>query len=261
MTPAEQTAYLEQLRQQLANAPDGVDVSALAAALDALQNPAEDRTMIWFLLDRSGSMKPLTEDVIGGFNSFISEQAPKPGKARLTAVQFDGQNAFEVIHDAQRVSAIPELTNSTYWARGVTPLYDAIGALIDRADQRIAQRAAAGKPIEDQLVLIFTDGLENASHRYGRAKVFELIRQRQEDNWTFVFMGANQDSYAEGGRIGFVAGNVQDYDATPDSVVDAFDSMSRATGEWRAKPRSQRYADKERFFNDVKEAEIAKRRR
>ena len=57
-----------------------------------------------------------------------------------------------------------------------------------------------------------------------------------------------------------MTGNVQDYAATPDSVVDAFGSMSRATGEFRGKSRRQRGADKERFFGDIKEAEEAMRR-
>jgi len=72
-------------------------------------------------------------------------------------------------------------------------------------------------------------------------------------------MGANQDSYIEGGHIGLVDGNIQDYAATPESVAAAFDSMSRATGEYRGKPRSSRFADKERFFGGVKEAEEALR--
>ena len=76
-------------------------------------------------------------------------------------------------------------------------------------------------------------------------------------DWTFVFMGANQDSYAEGGKIGMTTGNVQDYAATPESVGAAFGSMSRATREFREKNRRQRIADKEQFFGGVKEAEEA----
>ena len=109
------------------------------------------------------------------------------------------------------------------------------------------------------MVLVFTDGLENASRRYDRAKVFDLIRERQDSNWTFVFMGSNQDSYQEGHKIGLVDGNIQDYDSDPMSVNMAFTSMSRSTGEFRGKPRHRRHADKDRFFDDIKEAEEARR--
>ena len=81
-------------------------------------------------------------------------------------------------------------------------------------DGRIADRAQAGKPVEDQVVLIFTDGHENASSRYDRAQIFDLVKKRQDDDCTFVFMGSNQDSYGEGSKVGFAAGNVQNYPAT-----------------------------------------------
>ncbi len=41
---------------------------------------------IYFLLDRSGSMESMASDVIGGFNSFIKEQALDGGDALLTLV-------------------------------------------------------------------------------------------------------------------------------------------------------------------------------
>ena len=258
--PTNPQAFLDSLRKQLADAPDGVDVSAIAKAIEALENPDEARTKIWFLLDRSGSMQSLAGDVIGGFNRFVQEQASKPDKARLTVIQFDGNNPFELIHDGVRIAEVPELTGDIYSPRGATPLYDAVADLIDRADGRIAGRVAKGQPVEDQLVLIFTDGLENASQRNDRSKVFDLIHQRQDADWTFVFMGANQDSYAEGHKIGLVDGNVQDYDPTSANVAMAFESLSRATAEFRNKPRHRRHADKERFFNELKEAELARRR-
>ena len=209
-------------------------------------------------------MSHLAEDVIGGFNQFVTEQAAKPGKARITAVQFDGTDPFEVIFDAHRITEVPALTSTTYRPRGVTPLYDAIGRLIARADDRIADRKTRNRPVEDQLVLVFTDGLENASREFDRAQVFDLIKDRTDQDWTFVFMGANQDSYGEGHKMGLVEGNVQNYAATPDNIKVAFSSISRASVEFRNKNRPQRVRDREDFFGHVKEAEEAgakKRRR
>ncbi len=47
------------------------------------ESTAPEPTKLWFLLDRSGSMGQLTEDVIGGFNTFIGEQAQASGNAHL----------------------------------------------------------------------------------------------------------------------------------------------------------------------------------
>ena len=259
MATTDTQTFLDGLRTQLSNAPDGVDTSTIEAAINALANSEEERVKIWFLLDRSGSMQPVASDVVGGFNQFVADQAAKPGKARLTAVQFDSDNPFEIILDRSRIDRVPELTSAVYWARSMTPLYDALGMLIERADRRIKRRVKENRPAEDQLVVVFTDGLENASRKFGLRQVFDMVRDRMDQDWTFVFMGANQDSYAEGGHIGLVDGNIQDYAATPESVAAAFDSMSRATREYRGKPRFSRVADKERFFGGLKEAEEALR--
>ncbi len=261
MTGEETETFINNLKQQLKNAPEGVDITKIEQALANLANPETERVKIWFLLDRSGSMEGLADDVVGGFNQFVADQAEKPGKARLTAVQFDGGDPFEVIVNAKRISNVPALTSEVYQPRGVTPLYDAVGKLISFADQRIIQRKENDWPEEDQLVIVFTDGLENASRKFDRRKVFDLITDRMDAGWTFVFMGANQDSYAEGNKIGLVDGNVQNYAATPESVKVAFSSVSRASMEFRGKSRYQRGMDRDDFFGGLKEAEAASKER
>ena len=249
------------LQQKIRSAPEGLNVEALRNAVDALNlaKPSKasnkERVKIWFLLDRSGSMSNLAEDVVGGFNQFVTEQGNKPGHAKMSAIQFDDNDPFEIIIDAQRVGQIPPLTSDIFQPRGLTPLYDAIGQLISRADERIADREASDEPTEDQLVIVFTDGLENASRKFSQTQVFELIRDRRDQDWTFVFMGTNQDSYEEGHKIGLVDGNVQNYDPSSASVDAAFGELSRGTGAYRAKPRRQRHQDKDDFFKGKKEAE------
>ena len=218
-------------------------------------------TKLWFLIDRSGSMSRLTQDVIGGFNTFIAEQAQGPGGVRLTLVQFDSQAPFEVIHDAALVEEVPPLTTETYRPRGGTPLLDAIGELISHADRRIGIRSRDERPAEDQLVVIFSDGLENASHRFDRARVAELISTRHEAGWEFVFMGANQDSYLEAGRIGVAEESISNFDATAAGTAAAFQSISRATSEYRGKTRIERTRDSGKFYGGTREAEAEMRKR
>ncbi len=258
--------YIARLRKLIAEAPDGLDVGSLEVALASAEaalassDSTGDRTKIWFLLDRSGSMGHLTGDVIGGFNEFLKQQKAQPGKARMSVVLFDGQNPYEVVVDGRRITEVPALTPAVYRARSSTPLFDALGTLLGQADQRIAQRAETGRKAEDQLVLIFTDGHENASRRFDRARIFEMIKDRQDaGNWTFVFMGANQDSYAAGGGVGFGDGNIQDFAATSASVHDSFSEFTRSTVAYRGKPRRQRMHDRHDFFEGQKLAEQALR--
>ena len=55
-------------------------------------------TEIICIIDKSGSMSPLTDDVIGGFNSFVEEQArSEEGRAVLTTILFKTDTS-ELLH-------------------------------------------------------------------------------------------------------------------------------------------------------------------
>ena len=203
---------------------------------------------VWFLLDRSGSMQSIASDVVGGFNQFFAEQRAQAGQLRVTVVQFDNEAPHEVLIDRADVGIVADLDAHRYKPRGMTPLFDAIDLLLDRAER------AGGSPT-DQLVVVFTDGLENASHRASREGVFAHIARLKDAGWTFVFLGANQDSYAAGGGLGVAAGSVSNYRADSQGVRVAFSSISRGTSEWRGKSGARRHAERDEFWGGRKEAE------
>ena len=106
-----------------------------------------------------------------------------------------------------------------------------------------------------------SDGEENSSREFTRDKIFEVIERRRAEGWTIVFLGANQDSYAQGGSMGFAAGNTQNFAFDHDGVKTAFDSVSRATSTYRALRKSggmrrmEEAMPADKFFGDDKEAE------
>ncbi len=219
------------------------------------------RTKVWMLLDRSGSMSGLEAAVVKGVNRFIAEQAAEPGTCRLTVAQFDSEEPFELLVDNVSVQKADPHALEQYEPRGLTPLFDAVARLIGSADQRISQRAQAGKKPEDQTVVIVTDGYENASTDYSADDIHNLITKRREQGWAFVFMGANQDSYAESARLGFDARSVQNYQASSEGVDEAFASVSRAQRERGAMTVGLRAETSDDFFGGVREAEEGMRRR
>ena len=128
-------------------------IAGQATSPDPVPDPnTEDDTPVHvsFLIDRSGSMKPLVLDVVGGFNEFITKQRELNGKCTLTLVQFDSQDPFEVVHDAAGIDQVPDLTRDKYQPRGLTPLLDALGMLIQSVDKR-----ASLDTKEDQIVVVF----------------------------------------------------------------------------------------------------------
>ena len=135
------------------------------------------------LLDRSGSMSAIAADVVGGFNSFLEDQRRHPGTARLTLVQFDTVEPFEMVVDGEDLARVSDLDAGDFVPRGGTPLLDAVAALTMSIDAEIAARADRGLPIEDQLVVIITDGQENSSIEHTRASVEAMIEPRSSGSW------------------------------------------------------------------------------
>ena len=84
-----------------------------------------DLTEIAFILDRPGSMKPLTNEAIGGFNAFLETQQREPGAAALISlVLFD--NEYLLVYRSQDIHQVPKLTEQAYQPSGTTALLDAI---------------------------------------------------------------------------------------------------------------------------------------
>jgi Mg-chelatase subunit ChlD len=216
---------------------------------------------IYFLLDRTGSMASMTADVIGGFNAFLAEQRADGDDARMTVVQFDSQEPFEVLADATRITRIADLTPATFQPRGSTPLLDATGNLITHATVRAEQRKTLCKEPESIVIATFTDGEENASRRYTRADILKLVVAKQADGWTFAFLGAGLDAYAESGAIGYADGSVQAWAPDAHGARMAFASLSRATAAHRGKIRRAEHIDPTEFFEGDKAAETDRTRR
>jgi Mg-chelatase subunit ChlD len=215
-----------------------------------------DRNLhIYFLLDRSGSMQSMATDVIGGFNSFLESQQADGPNALLTLVQFDSEDPHEVLTDAVPIREVIRLDATRFQPRGGTPLYDAMGRLIADATIRAEKTARGDRRAEGILFVTFTDGEENQSREYTRQKVFDLVKKREDKGWTFVFLGANQDSYAEGGQIGYSASNIQNF--APDAVgsAAAFRSLSASVSRRREAMRSGAQYDNRDLFEGAKEAE------
>ena len=168
---------------------------------------------IIFLLDRSGSMETCWDDVIGGFNAFVKDQ---DSNAMLTLIQFDHE--YLVSHAGVKISGVKPLTRETYVPRGSTALYDAIGKCL--------KDPCEGSPV----VAIFTDGLENSSKTYTKAHIKDLIDQKTKDGWTFIYMGASQDAFAEASSIGIAAQNTMNYDvrSTPEAMARLSETVSQA---------------------------------
>lgn len=192
-----------------------------------MTNP--DLTLIAVLVDRSGSMTACREDMQGGINTFIAEQAKQPGSAEVALAQFDSH--YELVWPVQPIA---EAGTYELIPRGSTALLDAMGRFITEIGEQLAARAEDARPGK-VVVLIVTDGMENASREWTRAQVKELVTQQQNQwGWEFVFLGANMDAVGEAASFGITRNASLTYDVDNAGPVlaaaSAYTSNLRSTG-------------------------------
>lgn len=175
---------------------------------------------IVFLLDRSGSMAGAVEDTIGGFNDYIKKQKNNKN-TYVTTILFDDQ--YEVLHDRLSIEKVGKLTNKEYYVRGTTALLDAIGKTIVKMDKVAKDKKC--------IFIITTDGLENASIEFSKKDINKLIKNH--NNWEFMYIGADIDSYAEGRSLGISDKNIANYRKDKKGISKLYSSVGKATAMYR----------------------------
>ena len=187
----------------------------------------KDLTDITVVLDRSGSMASCQSDAEGGLNTFIKKQQEEPGEAVFSLVQFDTE--YEFVHKATPIKAV---SHCTMVPRGCTALLDAVGRAIIETGERLK---GIDEHIRPGLVVfvIITDGQENASREFTRAKIKEMIEHQQSNyKWQFTFLGANQDAFHEAGAMGINLAGVANYAEV--KTAGAFMAASDNVGRMRS---------------------------
>lgn len=169
-----------------------------------------------FLLDKSGSMYGSEKDTIGGYNSYLEQQKNNKTKTYITTILFD--NNYEELIYRKDIKEVNKITEKEYYTGGSTALFDAIGKTISKLEHDTKDKV---------LFIITTDGLENSSVEYNKNKIKKMIKKH--DNWEFIYLGANIDSYKEGTDLGINKSNICNYKKDKMGTSLMFDSLAKAS--------------------------------
>ncbi len=189
-------------------------------------------TVVHLLLDQSGSMSGTRKNTVDGVNEYISTLKEDGGKYKVSLTMFDSGMNNELRLNKEwnniYIDDVPELKLDDYNPNGGTPLHDAFcTTLNDMADRKD----------EKYLFVVLTDGHENTSKEYS-AKDMKNLKGKLEakDNWTFVYLGANQDAFATSATYGFTTQNTSNFNTTAKGTGMAFMTLSSATRSYSAAP-------------------------
>ena len=189
-------------------------------------------TLISIVLDESGSMGKCWDATIKGFNEFVVGQkaaVATAGSSFLTLTKFDAPHIKTVYAD-RPIAEVPDLNKDTYRPNGGTNLLDAIGNAITQVNDTLAKRKKADRP--GVIIVITTDGEENSSTQYNNQTIKEMVAAAEKADWSFVFMGANIDSFSVGSSFGMNASNSVNYSTS--NMAGTYASLGATTTRMRS---------------------------
>lgn len=186
-------------------------------------------TEILLIADRSGSMSDSIEEMTNAINRIIDDQKKDTSPCKVSLWIFDDK--VEKIWDRMNLSAVPKLTKETYCARGATALNDAIGMAMNDLGKSLAAEKMEDRPGK-VMVVIVTDGFENASKEFSGQQIKDMIQhQKEKYSWQYMFLGADLDAYKMGFQYGLTAQSVANI--SKQNLQGAGSMVSRGLSRYR----------------------------
>jgi uncharacterized protein YegL len=154
------------------------------------------KTIYHFIVDQSGSMSGSEAQTIEGFNSQLKTlqklKSEFPENEYVVSVTYFEDEVMDIIK-FQPVDNIALLSSENYKPGGLTALLDGMGKSINAVKEKY------GRDLENDeasaVIVVLTDGGENASKFYTRPLIAEMIKELDATGkWTFSFLGADFDA-------------------------------------------------------------------
>lgn len=195
--------------------------------------------LVCVVLDSSGSMLSVVDATCKGFNQFKADQKEQKGETLMTLTLFD--TGFQTRFVAESLAVVPDLGshNNRYRPGGGTALFDAVGESIKMTERWVKAHNWRGQV----MVVILTDGQENSSmHWHVRNPrvdgdsydVAGLIDWKQNEGWSFVFLGSGGTDWLEKTFFTLPQENFFAYAGDVRSTLNTYGTVSAAMTQSRA---------------------------
>lgn len=201
------------------------------------------KTHVTFVLDSSGSMSAIEDDTKGGFNSFLEDQRDEAGDATVTLYDFNTN--VHLVYQGYPIEDAPKLDDGNYTPGGRTALHDAISTAITETAERVGALDAEHRP-DNVIIVVLTDGKENASET-SQETVQQLVEYRREEHdWEFLFIGANQDAALTASSMGIDADRSLNMAHSGEGARAAYESTSERISQARREGATGGYDETDR---------------
>lgn len=196
-------------------------------AAASMAKKASGTTHLAILVDESYSMNHNQEAVVSGVAEFVDTFQEQKGTIRFWLGFFDdypGEDKVRIVSDGKKIGKVGKDVASGYRPRGNTPLNDAISYTIKTMDKRVEKG-------DKVLVVILTDGLENASEMSTSECKALIAKFEKREEWAFLYLGANQHAETSAANLGLAKqGHAHNFAATRRGTSSALRSSAKIAG-------------------------------
>jgi hypothetical protein len=183
-------------------------------------------------------MAAIWAETLSSINAYVEKLGADKVDAKITLAMFDSHEGtqFDIIRKSTDVKEWKALTEREASPRGYTPLYDAIGRLMG---------VAAADPSDKTIVIIVTDGQENASREVTRDGAKAMLDNARQKGWDIVFLGANFDAFAQAASVGTAAAHT--LNIAPGSMQAAMAGpMAKRAAAYAIDPTPRAFSEEDR---------------
>jgi len=179
---------------------------------------------IVFVIDASGSMEIMKDEPVSSFNNFVSTYIKNMGndiealeQSRVSLLTFS--YTVKTVLESVPLSKFKSIGKEDYVAEGITALNDGVCTGIYEFIYNIKTKSFY-RPDSENILVIITDGLENASINYNAKRVREAIKTIEKDNKSkVIFMGASIEVFEQSSDMNIDRNRSAIYDqSTPGSL-------------------------------------------
>jgi hypothetical protein len=160
-------------------------------------------------------MQSRWDETIGAVNAYVTALKEAKTKASVSVTVFDNQEPFKVIRKDVKLKDWNPISATEVLPRGMTPLFDAIGALNQLLTLKAPKKAS---------IIIVTDGLENASREFDKNGTKTILDNFKTTGYDVVFIGADFDAFGQSSGLGVLTGST--LNMTKGNYEQAFKSVA-----------------------------------
>ena len=162
--------------------------------------------IVHILLDETGSMLSMKATAIESYNAYLDQLEGLDLKIALTT---RSKQQTKLVHTGRIPTEAGRVDGESHQPGAGTPLFDAMEVVM-ASSEIMAKEADIEKTPDshvDVLIVVLTDGCENASREHTLETINTLIKEREEMwGWNFLYLGTSPEAW--GNEAAYVGTNM-----------------------------------------------------